>query len=315
MFWFDYGKMLKLVSITFKLKRKTQNHIRDLFKTNTNIELSFTEFDIYLIGNSNLEVFYLNILHDVCYDLFDIDSKINSAINDDLIYNNRVVYNNTGSFAITELVVIDGKTLVRKTPKSECPSLDEEYRFMNELYLENNDYFVKTFQDEYIGSYLMELANDTLFSYIKSNININDNERAFIVKTILDEVDYIHKQRIIHNDLHPENILLFRDENGNKWKLSDFGLAYNLLERKFVIKDLKDKSRKSEFINYRSKSHTVKNDFYSIGRLINFIYTKTACSLNHKFSTISKKCQHGYYSDVSDIKRDFNLLVDKVNVD
>ena len=312
MFWFDYDKMSKLISIASALSNDLQAQINDLFKAKTNFELTFTKSDIYLINNTNQEVYFINILHDVCYKHIDIDSKINSAINDDLFYEERKIINNTGSFAITELVILGGETFVRKMPKAQYTSLDEEYRFMSELYLENNDYFVKTIKDDNSESYLMELANESLMSYINNRGNIQDEIKMLIVNSIIDALDFLHKRGIIHNDLHPENILLFKGDNFEKWKISDFGLAYIISNRTFVIKEVKQQSRKTEYVNCRSNACTIQNDLYSMGKLINFIYTKNPRSTNHPFYNISKKCISKGYIDILEVKKEFNFIAEQL---
>ena len=309
MFWFDYDKMLKLVSIAATLDKATKKRIADLFWADTNIRLTFTNQDIYLIGNNDQEINYINILHDVCINLFDIDSMINSAINDDLYYENRTIINNTGSYGTTELVTINGTPMVKKTPKASCSSLDEEYRFARGLYMENSNFFVMTEKDDSTGSYLMEVANDTLFSYVSKTEILDERDKAFIINSLLDEVDYIHKRGFIHNDLHPENILLFNYTRGKQWKLSDFGMAFNLLDKRFIISGLKEESRKSDYINHSVGKNTTQNDIYSIGKLINFVYTKKPQSTNHLFRNISKKCISRKYQNVLDIKREFNGVV------
>ncbi len=42
---------------------------------------------------------------------------------------------------------------------------------------------------------------------------------------ILESVDYLHKQKVIHRDLKPNNILITDGMNGRFVKIADFGLA------------------------------------------------------------------------------------------
>ncbi len=46
-----------------------------------------------------------------------------------------------------------------------------------------------------------------------------------IFKEILESVDYLHKQKVIHRDLKPNNILITDGMNGRFVKIADFGLA------------------------------------------------------------------------------------------
>jgi serine/threonine protein kinase len=46
-----------------------------------------------------------------------------------------------------------------------------------------------------------------------------------LFKEILESVDYLHKQNVIHRDLKPNNILITNGMNGRFIKIADFGLA------------------------------------------------------------------------------------------
>jgi serine/threonine protein kinase len=48
-----------------------------------------------------------------------------------------------------------------------------------------------------------------------------------LFKEILESVDYLHKQKVIHRDLKPNNILITDGMNGRFVKIADFGLATN----------------------------------------------------------------------------------------
>ena len=312
MFWFNYDNLCRLVAITFNLDKETKQKISNSVKALINKELSFTKSDVYLINNNNIEVQYLNILHDQCNSIFDIDRMINDIINDDLLYEDRIVINNIGSFGTTELVDFNGETLVRKRPKAQYPSLDEEYRFMEKLYLNNPNYFVKVLKDDYSDSYLMELAIDALSSYVKRKSKLDFKEAVSIINTLFNEIDYIHKIGYIHNDLHADNILLFKDGDTIKWKITDFGLSYNLKEQKFIISDLIPQPRHTEYVNYQVNANSIQNDFYSIGKIINYVFTKSPNSYQHEFKTVSLKCISRQYRDVLEIKNEFNTIASNV---
>ncbi len=46
-----------------------------------------------------------------------------------------------------------------------------------------------------------------------------------LFKEILEGVDYLHKQKVIHRDLKPNNVLITDGMNGRFVKIADFGLA------------------------------------------------------------------------------------------
>jgi serine/threonine protein kinase len=69
----------------------------------------------------------------------------------------------------------------------------------------------------------------SLLSYL--NTNQSNIDLIALAKMSLDltaALDYLESERILHRDLACRNLLLKRDEEGFKVKLSDFGLAYKL---------------------------------------------------------------------------------------
>lgn len=59
---------------------------------------------------------------------------------------------------------------------------------------------------------------------------------AHYMRQILEGMQYVHKQNIVHLDLKPENIVCV-DTTGTQIKIIDFGLASKLSEiSKFVYK-------------------------------------------------------------------------------
>ena len=47
---------------------------------------------------------------------------------------------------------------------------------------------------------------------------------------ILERVNYLHKQKVIHRDLKPNNILITDGMNGRFVKIADFGVSHQSLE-------------------------------------------------------------------------------------
>lgn len=68
-----------------------------------------------------------------------------------------------------------------------------------------------------------------LFDYLVNNTTISEQETRKIFQQLVNAVDYLDKQGIIHHDLKSENILLDLNDD-NKVKLIDFGLAGHVTE-------------------------------------------------------------------------------------
>jgi len=68
----------------------------------------------------------------------------------------------------------------------------------------------------------MELCDRTLKEYIQQRKTINLDENKKIMEGIINGLDYIHKNGIVHRDINPNNILLDSELNV---KITDFGIA------------------------------------------------------------------------------------------
>lgn len=140
-------------------------------------------------------------------------------------------------------------------------------------------------------SYSMEKADMTLEHYI-NNYEVDLEIKIKIIRLILYTISNVHEKGIIHRDLSPTNIFF---TNGNI-KVADFGLGkdLNVLYSKQTLNTnavgqlfycapeqllgLKDSSKRS--------------DVFSLGRIINFIMTKSPNKISHIFRTVSEKSTH-----------------------
>ncbi|HAR6206971.1 protein kinase [Staphylococcus pseudintermedius] len=140
-------------------------------------------------------------------------------------------------------------------------------------------------------SYSMERADMTLEHYI-NKYEVNLEIKIKIIRLILYTISNVHEKGIIHRDLSPTNIFF---TNGNI-KVADFGLGkdLNVLYSKQTLNTnavgqlfycapeqllgLKDSSKRS--------------DVFSLGRIINFIMTKSPNKISHIFRTVSEKSTH-----------------------
>lgn len=68
---------------------------------------------------------------------------------------------------------------------------------------------------------------------IDEDFELTEREVIKYMLQIIDGVNFIHKQGIVHLDLKPENIMCV-NKTGSKIKLIDFGLARRLGDHEFV---------------------------------------------------------------------------------
>lgn len=84
--------------------------------------------------------------------------------------------------------------------------------------IETNDFYF----------YIFDLVKGSdLFQYITKRKFLDEHEASWIMKGILEAVDYVHSTGIVHRDLKPENVMLEFNSKGeiSHLKLIDFGLA------------------------------------------------------------------------------------------
>jgi hypothetical protein len=149
---------------------------------------------------------------------------------------------------------------------------------VNHIYswLENNR------TDDMISLYIrMELCDKTLqqlMDEINKDSNIKDNENlteigyyiaSQLFIEILECVQYLHKNQIIHRDLYPENIMIQMNGENNRFiKICDFGL---IAIHKFAQQS---HSQDRGHIRYAApevldgRKYDFKADIYSLGRIL-----------------------------------------------
>mmetsp|Transcript_8667 Transcript_8667/g.8658 ORF Transcript_8667/g.8658 Transcript_8667/m.8658 type:complete len:195 (+) Transcript_8667:24-608(+) len=106
-------------------------------------------------------------------------------------------------------------------------------RLLNEIKLQkrlNHPCIVKfyhSFEDEDCIYLVLEYcAGGELFSYIKSEGRLSEDETRMLCSQLVDGIDYLHNRGILHRDLKLGNLLLSEDKT--LLKIGDFGLAVKL---------------------------------------------------------------------------------------
>lgn len=162
------------------------------------------------------------------------------------------------------------------------------------------------------NSYLMEQADDNLYDYLNTQIDISDQEKLKIIFDILKGMEYAHNNDIIHRDLHLGNILKI----GGDYVISDFGWSKDLSRNRSMLSS--DTPRNNhKFIdpvtanNFRAMDK--KSDIYSIGRIIDYLFSAD----DHKLKTIVEKCtcrdRALRYDSITQLINDVNLTLNSLN--
>lgn len=161
-------------------------------------------------------------------------------------------------------------------------------------------------------SYTMERAEMDLAEYIKNN-KLTEEQKIIIIYQVLDVMNKVHKENIIHRDLSPGNILLF----SGLFKLSDFGFGKNF---DVVYSHLTNSTSgygtwafADPKVVMNLKEGNKLTDIYSIGRLINFIMKGNPEDNDHMFKSVSSKCTNDNdafrYQSVDELTKSFQKII------
>jgi tRNA A-37 threonylcarbamoyl transferase component Bud32 len=186
-----------------------------------------------------------------------------------------------GAFATVQKFVDPryGITLARKKLKADVDDRERE-RFRQEFELMKElkfPYILEVYKfNEADGSYLMEYCDATLEQYVtrwNNNPRFGLASRKRIALQFLYGLNYIHSRGHFHRDISINNVLLrVYTESAVLVKLSDFGLA----KRKgseFTQTETGLKGTKLDPALDRFKDFTAVNDIYSVGFVLQFIFT------------------------------------------
>ncbi len=109
--------------------------------------------------------------------------------------------------------------------EANLPNLIEEVKLLSELLHPNIVRFFTVEKHQGRTGIVLEYINGpSLRRIIKEKAPLNIAVVSSFLKQICSAVDYAHSRMILHRDLKPENILV----EGNKLKITDFGLAFFL---------------------------------------------------------------------------------------
>ena len=172
-------------------------------------------------------------------------------------------------------------------------------------------------------SYLMEQCEKNLYKHLEDEMELSFDERLKIIMDILAGMAFAHENTIIHRDLHLGNILKI----GNDFVIADFGLSKDLsIERS--MKSSATEKNNHLFVDPLAMSDFTKldqkSDVYSIGKIIDYVFSHNASDSNHIFKTVVERCisrnkdlrydsaQH-ILNEVENILKDQNQAENKQN--
>ena len=149
--------------------------------------------------------------------------------------------------------------------------------------------FYETSSEIYI---IMEyIKGGTLKTYMKKNKeNLNENTTKKIIFYLLNAINYLHKLKIIHSDIKPENIMFQNEEDISTLKLIDFGLSsFNNKENEYCGTFL---YMAPEILFNNKKLLTNEIDIWSVGIIMYQLLNKNIHPFFNKFEQKKNKIFH-----------------------
>lgn len=138
-------------------------------------------------------------------------------------------------------------------------------------------------------AYYTEKADMNLVAYLEGEVELTFEERLKIVRDILKGMEFAHEKDIIHRDLHLGNVLKI----WNDFVICDFGLSKDVS----TIRSMKSSyTQKNDHLfvdpvgltDFTLLDH--KSDIYSIGKMMDYIFTYNASTTNHIFKAVLERC-------------------------
>ena len=141
-------------------------------------------------------------------------------------------------------------------------------------------------------SYRMEKADCTLKEFIDLDKDYSIENKVWIANKLVKIMKLVHERNILHRDLSPTNIF----KVGSKLKIGDFGLGKNI---NIIHSHQTNETLGVGQYLYCSpeqmsglKNSDKKSDVYSLGKIINYIFTKDSENTSHELKYISEKATH-----------------------
>ncbi len=216
-----------------------------------------------------------------------------------------VKYSDKGEITLTDIDILDSgsycniviisDTVLRKELKDAYKDDNKlqkriRYEFENMRKLSECPYILKVFDyDETTHSYLMEKADMNLAVYLENEKDLSFEKRLKIMMDVLKGMSFAHQNSIIHRDLHLGNILKI----GNDFVVCDFGLSKDTSIERSMKTSYTQKNNHifvdpSVLTDFTSADK--KTDIYSLGKMMDYIFSYNLIYQDHMFKTIVERC-------------------------
>lgn len=207
-----------------------------------------------------------------------------------------IVYEGIDILNLKKIAIKQDKKIKYNKKESKIYDLFKDEKYMAKKY----DYI----ENDKISFLIMPLYDISCEKLMKLNKELYFNEKDILMLAIqiLQQLNNLHKNGIIHQDIKPDNFVF--DKISNKFKLIDFGLSKYFIEKNNHIEFKKNNSRCGTLrymsINCHSKySLSRRDDLISLSYSLIYLYLKNLPWKNIKL----------------DNKNKLNLFVKKLKID
>lgn len=202
----------------------------------------------------------------ITYVGYNLDDNKRVAIKE--FFPSGIVYRNTQQ---TQVSISDGDE--KNIFHNGIDKFISEAKMLNSLSAHPNiTNIYECFLENNTAYYVMEyLEGDDLKRYYEKNGKISEYDALRIMRDVCNALDFVHKQKIYHRDISPDNIFLLSD---GSVKLIDFGAARRRMEGESIKLSVILKHGYAPLEQYQDKGNQGPwTDIYALGASMYFMMT------------------------------------------
>lgn len=169
----------------------------------------------------------------------------------------------TGQVVAMKFILKKGKN------DRELRNLRSEIEILTKLHHDHIITLFDSFETEEEFVVVMEYAIGELYKILESDRRLPEDVVQRIAKQLVQALNYLHSNRIIHRDMKPQNILI--GENGSV-KLADFGFARSMSYNTVVLTSIKGTPLYMAPELVQEKPYNRTADLWSLGCILYELY-------------------------------------------
>lgn len=200
---------------------------------------------------------------------------------------------------------------IHKNIKNELFILRKLKNKHNNFFLQFVKYYSSNTNHYIITTYIPNRID--LDKFIKLNEKIQFSDYVSIIKNLFIGLDYLHKLNIIHMDIKPKNILIYKINNNFNITYIDFGLSCTNKDKSCYT----SRRGTSQYMDYKVINKIVKTfedakktDIWSLGITIYKLIHKKLPWINKIKKEVRKEITETKY--IKSKNKKFSFIIDKM---